>query len=115
MLRPERGDWGFEVKQLLSETQIRESVCRMAAHLNAHDQNQPVTVLGVMTGSVVLLADLIRQLNMPLRVGVVQASSYRDGTEPGELRIHSELMPDIRNRDVLVVDDIFDTGLTLAT
>jgi len=57
---------------------------------------------------------LIRQLNMPLRVGVVQTSSYRDGTEPGELRINAELMPDIRDRDVLLVDDIFDTGHTLA-
>jgi hypoxanthine phosphoribosyltransferase len=102
------------VKQLLSEFQIREGVSRMAADLNSQYRDQPLTVLGVMTGSVVLLADLIRQLDMPLRVGVVQTSSYREGIEPGELRINSELMPDIRNRDVLLVDDIFDTGLTLA-
>ena len=102
------------MKQLLSATEIRDGVQKLAAQLNAHYQTRPLTVLGVMTGSVVLLADLIRQLNMPLRVGVVQTSSYREGVEPGEVRIHAELMPDIRDRDVLLIDDIFDTGLSLA-
>src|SRR6185295_19202268 len=50
---------------------------------------------------------------MPLRVGVVQASSYRGGTSRGELAINAEMMPDICGRDVLLVDDIFDTGHTL--
>ena len=66
-----------------------------------------------MTGSVVLLADLIRLLDMPLRVGVVQASSYKDGTERGRLAMNAEMMLDIAARDVLLVDDIFDTGHTL--
>jgi hypoxanthine phosphoribosyltransferase len=67
-----------------------------------------------MTGSVVLLADLIRRLDMPLRVGVMQASSYRGATTTrGELTINLEMTPDIRDRDVLLVDDIFDTGHTL--
>jgi hypoxanthine phosphoribosyltransferase len=67
-----------------------------------------------MTGSVVLLADLIRLLDMPLRVGVVQARSYRgNATTPGQLSINSESLPDIAGRHVLVVDDIFDTGHTL--
>ena len=50
---------------------------------------------------------------MPLRVGVVQASSYRGATQRGPLVINSDLMPDIANQDVLVLDDIFDTGNTL--
>ena len=61
----------------------------------------------------VLLADMIRKLSMPLRVGVVQASSYRGATQRGPLVINSDLMPDIANQDVLVLDDIFDTGNTL--
>ena len=74
----------------------------------------PLTVVGVMTGSVVLLADLIRQLNMPLRVGVVQASSYRGATTTrGDLVINADLTPDVTGRDVLLLDDIFDTGHTL--
>lgn len=71
-----------------------------------------LTIIGVLTGSVVLLADLIRKLDMPLRVGVLQASSY-EGMERGKLTINADLMPDIRDRHVLIVDDIFDTGHTL--
>ncbi|MEZ6088180.1 MAG: phosphoribosyltransferase family protein [Pirellulaceae bacterium] len=66
-----------------------------------------------MTGSLILLADLIRQLSMPLRVGVVQASSYRGGTRSGELFVNAHMLIGIRDREVLLIDDIFDTGRTL--
>jgi hypoxanthine phosphoribosyltransferase len=101
------------LKTLLTEHQIQAGVRQMASRIREAHQERPLTVIGVMTGSVVLLADLIRLLDMPLRVGVVQASSYRDGTSRGRLTINSELMPDIRGRDVLLVDDILDTGHTL--
>lgn len=102
------------MKVLLSEQQLMDGVHRMAHEISRHYSGQPLTILGIMTGSVVLLADLIRQLEMPLRVGVVQASSYRGGTKRGELVINSDLMPDVSGRHVLLVDDIFDTGHTLA-
>src|SRR5262245_10263106 len=98
---------------LLSEDELRAGVKRLAANIAATYGHRPLTIVGVLTGSVVLLADLMRELGMPLRVGVVQAQSYRNGTERGELVVNYELMLDIRGRDVLVVDDIFDTGHTL--
>ena len=86
----------------------------MSEEINAHYVFRPLTIVGVLTGSIVLLADLIRLLNMPLRVGVVQARSYRGAsTTRGDLTINTESLPDIGGRDVLVVDDIFDTGHTL--
>lgn len=85
----------------------------MAAEICAHYDGRPLTIIGVLTGSVVLLADLIRLLDMPLRVGVVQARSYR-GAAPGALTINIESLPEIRDCDVLLIDDIFDTGQTLA-
>lgn len=66
-----------------------------------------------MTGSIVFLADLIRKLDIPLRVGVMQTSSYRDGENRGKLIINAGMLVDIADRDVLLVDDIFDTGNTL--
>jgi hypoxanthine phosphoribosyltransferase len=100
------------VKILLSEQQLKQGVENLACKINNTYGKQPLTIVGVMTGSVVLLADLIRKLEMPLRVGVVQTSSYR-GTQRGELTINAEIMLDIANRDVLLIDDIFDTGRTL--
>lgn len=102
------------MRVLLTPEQVREGVVRLAGRINeAYGQN-PLTIVGVMTGSVVLLADLIRLLQMPLRVGVLQASSYRGAVSRGELTINAEMMLDIAGRDVLLVDDIFDTGHTLA-
>jgi hypoxanthine phosphoribosyltransferase len=86
----------------------------MADEIAARYKDRQLTIVGVLTGSVVLMADLIRLLDLPMRVGVLQASSYRGATTTrGELVINSELMLDISERDVLLVDDIFDTGHTL--
>ena len=104
------------MKQLLSEAQIRDGVERLAAGVGQHYAGRPLTIIGVLTGSVVLVADLIRRLDLPLRVGVIQARSYRGAaTRPGRLQIDDSMLPDIQGRDVLLVDDIFDTGQTLAT
>ncbi len=103
------------MKQLLSEEQIRGGVERMAGEVGAFYSGRPLTVVGVLTGSLVLVADLIRRLDLPLRVGVIQARSYRGAAmRPGPLEINDSMLPDIRGRDVLLVDDIFDTGHTLA-
>ncbi len=101
------------MKILLDEQQLRQGVEALAAQINRDYGNHPLTIVGVLTGSVVLMADLIRKLEMPLRVGVVQTSSY-SGTRRGALTINSDMMLDITGRDVLLIDDIFDTGHTLS-
>jgi hypoxanthine phosphoribosyltransferase len=104
------------LKQLLSEDEIRGGIHRLAAELTKRYVGRPLTVIGVLTGSMVLVADLIRQLDLPLRVGVIQVRSYRGAaTMPGPLEINDSMLPDIHGRDVLLVDDIFDTGHTLAS
>lgn len=85
----------------------------MALRIREFYGSSPLTIVGILTGSIVLLADLIRLLDMPLRVGVLQASSYRRGTTRDALSVNSDMMLDVTGRDVLVVDDIFDTGHTL--
>jgi hypoxanthine phosphoribosyltransferase len=102
------------MKQLLNKEQIGEGVQELAAKLTAHYGRRPITIVSVLTGSLVMLADLIRHLEMPLRVGLVQANRYRTTDEPRQgLIVNDALLPSLKDRDVLVIDDIFDTGHTL--
>ena len=101
------------MRTLLSEDELKAGVQKLAHEIDDHYGSRPLTVIAIMTGSLVLFADLIRSLSMPQRVGVVQASSYRGGTASGELHVDNAMMIDVRGRDVLLVDDIFDTGKTL--
>src|SRR5262245_42696240 len=100
------------MRVLLSAEHIQTSIEQLAASIRQRESGRPLTVIAVMTGSIIFLADLIRKLDMPLRVGVIQARSYL-GTERGALRVNADMLPEVKGRDVLVVDDIFDTGHTL--
>jgi hypoxanthine phosphoribosyltransferase len=102
------------MKVLLDKEELHDGVTRMADEIAECYRDQHLTIIGILTGSVVLMADLIRLIDLPMRVGVLQASSYRGQTTTrGDLVINADLMLDIRGRDVLLVDDIFDTGHTL--
>jgi hypoxanthine phosphoribosyltransferase len=100
------------MRVLVSAEQIQSSIDRLAVEIREREGLRPLTVIAVLTGSVIFLADLIRKLDMPLRVGVLQARSYL-GTERGSLTINADMLPEVAGRDVLVIDDIFDTGHTL--
>ena len=102
------------MKTLISQAEIAGAVDRLGARIAADYAGQPLTLLGVLHGSLPFLADLMRKIDTPHRVGLVQASSYRGtATTPGEMRIDTNLLPDLTGRDVVLVDDIFDTGRTL--
>lgn len=99
---------------LIPENQIHQRVRDLGEQISADYAGRPLTILGVLTGSIVLLADLIRATTVPLRVALIQASSYGGiRTSPQTLSVNSTLVPDLRGRDVLILDDIFDTGKTM--
>lgn len=102
------------MKELLSEDEIQAGVERLAGRLRADFEDRPLTIVGVLTGSLILLADLIRRLDNPLRVALIRASRGRaENRSRTALVIDDTLLPNLAGRDVLVVDDIFDTGHTL--
>jgi hypoxanthine phosphoribosyltransferase len=102
------------MKQLLSQDEIRVGVERLANQIRAAYGERPITIVGILTGSLVMLADLIRHLDNPLRVALIRASQFRrEGSRRTALVIDDKLLPNLVGRDVLVVDDIFDTGHTL--
>jgi hypoxanthine phosphoribosyltransferase len=73
-----------------------------------------MVVVSLLNGTVMFLADLIRNLSLPLRLDFIGVSSYGAGTESGDLVFTKELRLDVRGRDVLLVDDILDTGNTMS-
>jgi hypoxanthine phosphoribosyltransferase len=100
---------------LISSDRIRDRVDELGAEITADFDGKPITVVGVLTGCLVFLADLIRRLNHPTHIALLQASSYRGtATSPGELVVRDELLPDLTGRHILLLDDILDTGRTIA-
>jgi hypoxanthine phosphoribosyltransferase len=103
------------MKELISAERIQLRVAELARQITAdYRDHRPVTIVGVLTGSLMFLCDLVRHLDLPLRIGLIQASSYRGPvTAPGALHVDPALLPDVRGRHVLLLDDILDTGQTL--
>jgi hypoxanthine phosphoribosyltransferase len=102
------------METLIPASRIQQRIAEMAEQIMRDYPKQPVTIVGVLTGCLMFLADLVRHLDLPLRIGLIQASSYRgETTKPGTLHIAPELIPDVRGRHVLLLDDILDTGQTL--
>ncbi len=100
---------------LLPAHQIALRVAELGRIIGEAYRGKPLTILGVLNGSVIMVADLMRSVPVPHRIGFVHASSYGGkATEAGLLSVGLSLLPDIEGRDVLLVDDIFDTGRTLA-
>ena len=99
---------------LFTGAEIAAAVDRLAAEVRAVYGEQELVVIAVLHGGLVFAADLIRRLDLPLRLGVVLASSYRGAaTAPGSLQLLLEPTSDVAGRHVLLVDDILDTGRTL--
>lgn len=102
------------VEVLISESQIQDRLREMG-EIEDDYRNKPLTIVAVLTGSLIALADLVRQIRIPLRIALVQASSYRGATTTATtLVINEAFAPDVAGRDVLLLDDILDTGHTLA-
>ncbi len=102
------------LKVLIPQARIEQRLDELAEEISTRYHDRPLTLLGVMTGSLLFLADLMKRLRVPHQVGVIQASSYPgNATTPGELKCNLEFLPPLRQRDVLLIDDILDTGQTL--
>ena len=99
-------------RELVSEEEIRERVAGLAEQIQEDFRGSDLVVVGLLTGTLMFLADLVRKIDLPMRLDFIGVSSYRDGTESTELVFTKELRLDVRDRDVLLVDDILDIVAT---
>jgi len=100
---------------LFSRGEVEATVRRLATEIRQDYQGKNPLLLGILKGSFMFMADLIRLLDFPLEVEFVRLSSYGGGRESsGKIKVVQGLRSEVRGRDVLVIEDIVDTGLTIA-
>ena len=101
---------------MISEAEVMARVDALAGDINRHFAGtEKLVVIGLLRGSFVFIADLARRLDLPVEIDFIEASSYGDGTTSSrEVRILKDLRAPIEGLDVLVVEDIIDTGHTLS-
>jgi hypoxanthine phosphoribosyltransferase len=100
---------------IVSQAEIAAAIKRLATAITKNYREKNPLLSGVLKGSFIFLADLIRQLDFPLGIEFVGLSSYGSGTQTsGKVKIVKGLKLEIKNRHVLVVEDIIDTGVTIA-
>ncbi len=100
-------------KTLFSSDEIAGRVAELGAEISSYFRNRPLTAVTVMTGGICFAADLIRQINLPLWVDYISASSYRGTQSCGEVCIKAKPELDCTGRHILLIDDIIDSGFTL--
>jgi hypoxanthine phosphoribosyltransferase len=105
------GDPSFEV--LISSEDIRQRVAELGEQISKDYGDRPVVLVGVLKGSFIFMADLIRHLTCPLRIEFIGTKSYNGSSSSGEVQLTKDLDKPIQGEDVLLVEDIVDTGLTL--
>ena len=105
----------YVIDELISAKAIAARVEALAKEISAHfADTEKLVVVGLLRGSFVFIADLVRELDLPVEVDFLEVSSYGNSTESSrEVRILKDLRGEIEGRDVLVVEDIVDTGYTL--
>ena len=104
-----------EMIPVLSRAEISQKVKGLAQRISEDYTGKELVVLGVLKGSFIFLADLIREITIPVQVDFVRLASYGSNTtSSGTIRITKEAELDIRDRDVLIVEDIIDSGVTIA-
>ncbi len=101
--------------ELISEEQIRAKVAELGRQISADYEGRAVTLVSVLKGSLPFMADLMRAIEIPVQIDLMEVSSYGGATteSSGLVRILKDLSSSISDKDVLIVEDIIDTGLTL--
>lgn len=100
---------------IVNEAQIKKRLRELGAEISEAYEDQEVTVIAIINGAIIFVADLIRQINASLQLDCIRVSSYRDETKPVRTpEIIDRIRLDLKGANVLLIDDILDTGTTLA-
>jgi hypoxanthine phosphoribosyltransferase len=102
------------LKVLLTREQIASKVAELGARITNDYEGEPVVLIGVLKGATVFLADLARKIQLDVSFDFIAVSSYRDGRQQsGEVRLTKDLDHSVEDKNIILVEDILDTGVTL--
>ncbi len=100
-------------KPLFTVEQIQKKVHELAAQISRDYEGKDILSIGILKGAFMFFSDIVKAIQVPMSIDFLIASSYAKTTTTGEIRIHADLRENIKNRHVLLIEDIVDTGLTL--
>ena len=104
-----------ELIPVLNKNDIDNMVTRVASKISSDYRDHELILIGVLKGAFVFLSDLVRHLSIPVKLDFIRVCSYGSGvSSSGNIRLTKEIEMDVNNKDVLLVEDIVDTGLTLS-
>jgi hypoxanthine phosphoribosyltransferase len=105
----------LELIPVLSKNDVDKMVARVAHKISSDYQDQELILIGILKGAFVFLSDLVRHLTIPVKIDFIRVRSYgSSASSSGNIRLTKEIEIDIKNKNVLLVEDIVDTGLTLS-
>ncbi|WP_417335973.1 hypoxanthine phosphoribosyltransferase [Halobacteriovorax marinus] len=101
--------------ELISREKIHSRVQELAKEIEREFAGEEIIVVGVLKGSFIFCADLIREINLPITLDFISVSSYEGTESTGELKINLDIKSKIEGKNVILVEDIIDTGLTISS
>ncbi len=99
---------------LLTEKQIQERVAELGAQITLDYKDNPPVIICMLKGAIYFFSDLTRNIKLPITFDFARLSSYKNGTSSGEMELISNITTEIKGKDILIVEDIVDSGKTLA-
>ncbi|MBW2466885.1 MAG: hypoxanthine phosphoribosyltransferase [Deltaproteobacteria bacterium] len=103
----------LEKELIISQADIAGRVKELGAAISKDYAKSPLLVVGILNGSFIFMADLVREIQSDIEIDFMRVASYGMGTSSGSLRLTKDVESDIKDKDVLIVEDIIDTGRTL--
>ncbi|NWF76921.1 MAG: hypoxanthine phosphoribosyltransferase [Nitrospirae bacterium] len=100
-------------KPLFSESQIQIRVKELADRISKDYSGKDIIVIGILKGALMFFSDIIRRITIPITIDFIIASSYIKTQTSGEVKVFYDVREEITNKDIILVDDIIDTGITL--
>jgi hypoxanthine phosphoribosyltransferase len=104
---------GRKPRLLIPASEIEQKVRELGKRITEDYRDKNPVFIGILKGAFIFLADLVRQIDFNVEIDFVRASSYKEGMEPGEIELVTDVIAPLKGRHVILVEDMLDTGITL--